>query len=85
MKETVRDVICLVLTILIAILIEFWDMIFPEDETKAPAEDPDTIVYISYSGGKIHDDPDCSGMIYYFEMEYGEAIDEGYIPCRNCY
>lgn len=41
-------------------------------------------VYVS-SYGKIHNSSRCSGMKYYTEMKYADAIEEGYIKCKNCY
>lgn len=44
----------------------------------------ETIVYVSKTG-KIHKISYCSGMKYYTEMEYDEAVDKGYVFCKNCY
>lgn len=41
-------------------------------------------VYVS-NYGKIHSNPSCSGMKYYEEMGYEEAIGEGYDLCQKCY
>lgn len=41
-------------------------------------------VYVSRSG-KIHSNPRCSGMKYYTEMDYDEAVENGYDFCMNCY
>lgn len=41
-------------------------------------------VYVSRTG-KIHNWPHCSGMKYYTEMTYDEAIASGYDLCKNCY
>ena len=46
--------------------------------------DYDETVYVS-NYGKIHSDSSCSGMKYYEEMEYEEAIAEGYDLCQKCY
>lgn len=41
-------------------------------------------VYVSKTG-KIHKFSNCSGMQYYTEMLYDEALDNGYDFCMNCY
>lgn len=41
-------------------------------------------VYVSRYG-KIHSISTCSGMKYYTKMKYADAIEEGYIKCKNCY
>lgn len=41
-------------------------------------------VYVS-KYGKIHKNRHCSGMMYYDVMTYGEAIEQGYEKCANCY
>lgn len=33
----------------------------------------------------IHKNPNCSGMIYYTEMGYYDAVAAGYTHCQNCY
>lgn len=63
-----------------------------EDENDEDEENDDQIeddhisvtVYVSKSG-KIHRIRNCSGMKYYTEMDYDEAVDEGYVFCKNCY
>lgn len=42
------------------------------------------MVYVS-NYGKIHKNPNCSGMIYYEIMSYHDAIGNGYVECQNCY
>ena len=42
-------------------------------------------VYVSKSGKKIHRNKNCSGMKYYWEMSYSDAVDAGYDFCNNCY
>ena len=51
-------------------------------ETTAKQE---KTVYVSKSGKKIHNNPKCSGMKYYWEMSYNEAVYAGYDFCENCY
>ena len=46
--------------------------------------DDSVTVYVS-NYGKIHSVPYCSGMKYYTEMDYDEAIDCGYDFCQKCY
>lgn len=41
-------------------------------------------VYVS-KYGKIHRNKNCSGMIYYTEMDYNTAVSRGYALCKNCY
>lgn len=41
-------------------------------------------VYVS-DYGKIHKNPNCSGMKYYKVMSYSEAVKAGYSRCQNCY
>ena len=41
-------------------------------------------VYVS-DYGKIHRNKNCSGMIYYREMDYNTAVSRGYALCKNCY
>jgi hypothetical protein len=42
-------------------------------------------VYVSKSGKKIHRNKKCSGMKYYWEMSYADAVDAGYDFCEKCY
>lgn len=42
-------------------------------------------VYVSKSGKKIHCVSDCSGMRYYWEMSYDDAVEAGYDFCKVCY
>lgn len=42
-------------------------------------------VYISEFYGKIHKRSDCSGMKYYFTMDYDDAIEAGYVKCKKCF
>lgn len=42
------------------------------------------IVYVSRNG-VIHTHSNCSGMKYYTEMTYSEAISSGYRKCSKCY
>ena len=42
-------------------------------------------VYVSKSGNKIHRIKNCSGMKYYREMTYSDAVNAGYDICNNCY
>lgn len=51
---------------------------------SAQTEQGDYIVYVS-SYKKIHRLSYCSGMEYYKEMYYSEAIAKGYALCENCY
>lgn len=44
----------------------------------------EVIVYVSESGKKIHSNKKCSGMKYYKEMTYDEAVDAGYEFCTKC-
>ena len=56
-----------------------------EIETTTEADEYNGItVYVSKSG-KIHSISYCSGMKYYTEMSYDEAVDRGYDFCQNCY
>lgn len=51
------------------------------------SEDTSTVggtVYVSRNG-KIHTNPNCSGMKYYTEMSYSEAVSSGYDKCQKCY
>lgn len=57
-----------------------FDFEMPEDD----GEDSGITVYVSRSG-KIHNNPRCSGMKYYTEMDYNEAVHNGYDFCKNCY
>lgn len=41
-------------------------------------------VYVSRNN-IIHKNPHCSGMIYYTEMGYYDAVEAGYIECKHCY
>ena len=41
-------------------------------------------VYVSKSGKKVHSIPNCSGMKYYYEMSYSDAVNKGYDFCENC-
>lgn len=41
-------------------------------------------VYVSRAG-KIHTNPNCSGMKYYRKMGYNDARRAGYDLCQNCY
>ena len=41
-------------------------------------------VYVSRNG-IIHKNPKCSGMQYYIEMGYYDAVEAGYIHCKHCY
>lgn len=41
-------------------------------------------VYVSRAG-KIHKNPNCSGMEYYTKMGYKTARAKGYSLCQNCY
>ena len=41
-------------------------------------------VYVSRYG-KIHRKKNCSGMEYYTAMPYDQAIEKGYVKCKNCY
>ena len=47
------------------------------------AEDSRT-VYVSRSG-KIHLHSSCSGMEYYTETLYSEAVKQGYTECSKCF
>lgn len=53
-----------------------------------PEPEPDPyqsqIVYVSRSG-KIHSISYCSGMKYYTEMTYQNAVNAGYEFCSNCW
>ena len=44
-----------------------------------------TTVYISGSGKKYHNNPQCSGMRNAKEMDLLDAIEKGYQPCGKCY
>ena len=52
-------------------------------ETSATKKE--VTVYVSKSGKKIHRNKKCSGMKYYWEMSYEEAVDAGYDFCDKCY
>ena len=52
-------------------------------EIETPTKQERT-VYVSKSGGKIHSIPYCSGMKYYYEMSYSDAVNKGYDFCENC-
>lgn len=51
---------------------------------NASTDQESETVYVSRTG-KIHSNPNCSGMKYYTEMTYDEAIASGYDLCKNCY
>lgn len=57
-----------------------FDFEFEEDDYEYSG----VTVYVSKSG-KIHNNPRCSGMKYYTEMDYDEAVENGYDFCMNCY
>ncbi len=42
-------------------------------------------VYISKSGKKYHNNPNCSGMQLAVEIDLMDAIEKGYQPCGKCY
>lgn len=69
-----KKVICIVLSIF---------FIFAFISCDNAEESSDIIVYVSRYG-KIHSDPNCSGMIYYKTMTLYTAINEGYVLCKNC-
>lgn len=48
------------------------------------AYDMGDTVYVS-NAGKIHDNPNCSGMIHYKSMSLEKALSKGYSLCQNCY
>lgn len=46
---------------------------------------PQTVVYVSDSSNKYHSTPHCSGIKNAHKLEYDEAIENGYIPCKKCF
>lgn len=55
--------------------------LLPSLSGEAPKSD---MVYVSRNG-VIHTHSNCSGMKYYTEMTYSEAIAAGYRKCSKCY
>ena len=53
--------------------------------TTSQTTKKERIVYVSKSGKKIHSNKKCSGMKYYKEMTYDDAVDAGYEFCTKCY
>lgn len=41
-------------------------------------------VYVATNSGKFHRNPNCSGIKERITMEYNEAKEKGYIPCKRC-
>ncbi len=72
--------ICLLLVVCV-----FFTVCSCNKENEAVLPNDDDIVYVSKSGGKIHRYKDCSGMKYYDEMTYADAILEGYAACEKCF
>ena len=56
----------------------------PAVNTNSSPEES-TVVYISGSGKKYHNNPQCSGMRNPKEIDLLEAIEKGYEPCGKCY
>lgn len=52
-------------------------------QTKSEAED--NIVWITTSGKKYHNNPNCSKMRSPIQIDLLEAIEKGYEPCGKCY
>ena len=42
-------------------------------------------VWVTKSGKKYHNNPNCSKMSSPIEMDLLEAIEKGYEPCGKCY
>ena len=55
-----------------------------EVEVTNRSDYQDNIVYVSQYG-KIHKNPNCSGMKYCEPMSYSTAISRDYVLCNNCY
>ena len=53
-------------------------------DTNSSSEES-AVVYISGSGKKYHNNPQCSGMRNAKEIDLLEAIEKGYQPCGKCY
>lgn len=51
----------------------------PKDTTQG------TVVWVSSSGTKYHNNPNCSKMRSPVQMDLLEAIEKGYQPCGKCY
>lgn len=45
---------------------------------------PCNIVYVSTKSGKFHKNRNCSGIREIIEMEFDEAMEKGYTPCKRC-
>ena len=45
----------------------------------------DATVWITKSGSKYHNKPDCSNMKSATEIKYNEAVSKGLEPCKRCY
>lgn len=45
---------------------------------------PCNIVHVSNKSGKFHRNPNCSGIGETVEMEYEDALEKGYQPCKHC-
>lgn len=50
-----------------------------------PGSEESAVVYISGSGTKYHNNPQCSGMRNAMAIDLLEAIERGYQPCGKCY
>lgn len=57
---------------------------FPDQDDSTIDEEYDRTVYVSKSSHKVHSISYCSGMKYYYEMSYYEALLAGYDFCDNC-
>lgn len=54
-----------------------------EPSSEAPVKDE--LVWVSRSGKKYHNNPECSGMKNPTQMTKSEAESSGREPCENCY
>ena len=78
MKRIINTLLC---AILIFSLASCQDV---DRVREDPYEGYEQTVYVSKSSHKVHSDPNCSGMKYYFEISYNDAVKAGYDFCKNC-
>lgn len=45
---------------------------------------PCNVVHVSPKSGKFHRNPNCSGIRETIEMEFDEAMEKGFLPCKRC-
>ena len=59
------------------------DSFYSVSQVKENADE--SVVWVTASGSKYHNNPNCSKMRSPIQMDLLEAIQKGYEPCGKCY